>query len=127
MKDVANRGGFRIALRTKHRQGEGNMTLRMKLTYVALAALALLIADVAAVRAATKICDVMPWRCRYEPDGRNYYWSPGRHMPTYGSPSSSGAGTSTSNQACGCGATDGTARGRSWDFLNRGAGSFRAL
>jgi hypothetical protein len=46
------------------------MRLRTDLAYVALAALALLIADVAAVQAATKICDVMPWRCRYEPDGR---------------------------------------------------------
>ena len=103
------------------------MRLRMDLACVALAALALLIADVAAVQAATKICDVMPWRCRYEPDGRNYYWSPGRHMPTYGSPSSSGAGTATSNQAWGCGATDGTARGRSWGFPNKAAASFRAL
>jgi hypothetical protein len=96
------------------------MTLRMDLAYVALAALALLIADVAAAHAATKICDVMPWRCRYEPDGRNYYWSPGRHMPAYGSASSS-------NQAWGCGATDGQARGRSWGFPNKAAASFRAL
>jgi hypothetical protein len=97
------------------------MTLRMDLAYVALAALALLIADVTAVRAATKICDVMPWRCRYESDGRKYYWSPGRHMPAYG------GGTATSNQAWGCGATDGTAKGRSWGFPNRAAASFRAL
>ena len=100
------------------------MTIRMDLAYVALAALAVLIADVTATHAATKICDVMPWRCRYEPDGRNYYWSPGRHMPAYGA---TGAGTATGSQAWGCGATDGTARGRSWGFPNRAAASFRAL
>ena len=100
------------------------MTLRMDLAYVALAAMALLIADVAAVRAATKICDVMPWRCRYDPDGRNYFWTPDRHMP--GTPSTS-AGTATSSHAWGCGATDGQARGRSWGFPNKAAASFRAL
>jgi len=100
------------------------MTIRMDLAYVALAALAVLTADVTAAHAATKICDVMPWRCRYEPDGRNYYWSPGRHMPAYGA---TAAGTATGSQAWGCGATDGTARGRSWGFPNRAAASFRAL
>ena len=100
------------------------MTIRMDFAYVALAALAVLIADVTATHAATKICDVMPWRCRYEPDGRNYYWSPGRHMPAYGA---TAAGTATGSQAWGCGATDGTARGRSWGFPNRAAASFRAL
>ena len=103
------------------------MTLRMDLAYVALAALALLIADVAAAHAATKIWDVMPWRCRYEPDGRNYYWSPGRHMPAYSATPSSGAGTASSGQAWGCGATDGQARGRSWGFPNKAAASYRAL
>jgi hypothetical protein len=91
---------------------------------MSMAALALLIVDATAAHAATKICDVMPWRCRYEPDGRNYYWSPGRHMPAYGA---TGAGTATGSQAWGCGATDGTARGRSWGFPNRAAASFRAL
>ena len=103
------------------------MTLRMKLAYVALAALAVLIADVAAVRAATKICDVMPWRCRYNPDGRNYYWTPDRHMPAYGAPPSTAGGTATSSHAWGCSATDGQARGRSWGFSNKAAASFRAL
>jgi hypothetical protein len=103
------------------------MTIRMDLAYVALAALAVLIADVTAARAATKICDVMPWRCRYEPDGRKYYWSPGRHMPAYGTTSSTGAGTATGSQAWGCGATDGTARGRSWGFPNQASASLRAL
>ena len=100
------------------------MTIRMDFAYVALAAMAVLIADVTAAHAATKICDVMPWRCRYETDGRNYYWSPGHHMPAYGA---TAAGTATGSQAWGCGATDGTARGRSWGFPNRAAASFRAL
>jgi hypothetical protein len=99
----------------------------MDLAYVALAALALLIADIAAAHAATKICDVMPWRCRYNPDGRNYYWTPDRHMPTYGSAPSTSASAATSSHGWGCGATDGTARGRSWGFSNKAAASFRAL
>jgi hypothetical protein len=103
------------------------MTLRMNLAYVALATLVLLITDIAAAHAATKICDVMPWRCRYDPDGQNYYWTPDRHMPGYGQTSSTSAGTATSSQAWGCGATDGVARGRSWNFSNKAAASFRAL
>jgi hypothetical protein len=105
------------------------MMSRMKVAYVALAALALLIADVAAVHAATKICDVMPWRCRYNADGRKYYWTPDRHMPAYGATSSTGAsaGAATGGHAWGCGATDGVARGRSWGFPNKASASFRAL
>jgi hypothetical protein len=99
----------------------------MNLAYVALAALAVLIADVAAVRAATKTCDVMPWRCRYNADGRKYYWTPDRHMPGYGSAPSASAGAATSSHAWGCGATDGKATGRSWGFPNKAAASFRAL
>src|SRR5260370_39354258 len=102
------------------------MTLRMDLAYVVLAALALLIADVAAAQAATKICDVMPWRCRYDPDGRNYYWTPDRHMPGDAQTSSHSAGTATTPQAWGCGAADGVARGRSGEIFDTGAASFRA-
>ena len=101
------------------------MTLRMKLAYVALAALAVLIADVAAVHAATKTCDVMPWRCRYNADGRKYYWTPDRHMPAYGAAPSTGTGAATSSHAWGCSATDGQARGRSWGFSNKAAASFQ--
>jgi len=97
------------------------MTLRMDLAYVALAALALLIADVAAARAAMRLCNAEPWRCRYSSDGRQYFYVAGTGMP------STGAGTATSNQAWGCGATDGQARGRSWGFPNKAAASFRAL
>jgi hypothetical protein len=106
------------------------MTTRMNLGYVAIAALALTITNVATVHAATKICDVMPWRCRYEPDGRKYYWSPGRHMPAYPAAahaSSTGSGQVTTTHGWGCGATDGTARGRSWGFPNQASASLRAL
>jgi hypothetical protein len=95
------------------------MRLRMDLAYVALAALALLIADVAAARAAMRSCNAEPQRCRYSSDGRQYFHA-------FGSRSTAG-GTATSNQAWGCGATDGTARGRSWNFSNRAAASLRAL
>ncbi|HLN39108.1 MAG TPA: hypothetical protein VK337_15105 [Xanthobacteraceae bacterium] len=46
------------------------MTLRMDLAYVALAALALLMADVAAARAAMRLCNAQPSLCRYSSDGR---------------------------------------------------------
>jgi hypothetical protein len=97
------------------------MTSRMHLAYVAMTALALLIADAAAVRAAMYLCNAQPWRCRYSSDGRQYF-----HLESTATPST-GAGTATSSQAWGCGATDGTARGRSWGFPNRAAASFRAL
>jgi hypothetical protein len=95
------------------------MTLRMDLAYVALAALALLIADVAAARAAMRLCNAEPQRCRYSSDGRQYFHAFGSRTAA--------AGTATGSQAWGCGATDGTARGRSWNFSNRTAASFRAL
>jgi hypothetical protein len=98
------------------------MTLRMNLAYVALAALALLIADVAAARAAMRLCNAEPWRCRYSSDGRQYFYAAGSPIPV-----STGAGTATSSQAWGCGATDGVARGRSWGFPNKAAASLRAL
>ena len=97
------------------------MTLRMDFAYVAMTALALLIADVAAARAAMYLCNAQPWRCRYSSDGRQYF-----HLGSTGTPST-GAGTATGSQAWGCGATDGTARGRSWGFPNKAAASFRAL
>src|SRR5262245_7728786 len=89
----------------------GTMTLRVHAIHVAVIAVAFMISDVAAVRAATKICDVMPWRCRYEHDSRHYYWSPGVHMPAYSATPSASAGNTTSH-AWGCNATDGAATGR---------------
>ena len=103
------------------------MRLRKDLAYVALAALALLIADVAAARAAMRLCNAEPWRCRYSSDGRQYFYVAGTPMPVSTATSSTGAGTATSSQAWGCGATDGQARGRSWGFPNRAAASYRAL
>ena len=96
------------------------MTLRVNLAYVALATLALLIADVAAAQAAMRLCNAQPWRCRYSSDGRQYFYAEGSNRPISSSTSSTGA-------AWGCGATDGVARGRSWNFSNKAAASFRAL
>jgi hypothetical protein len=102
------------------------MTLRMNLAYVALAALALLLADVATVRAAMVLCNAQPWKCRYSSDGRQYfYYGAGSRVSVSTATASTGA--ATSGQAWGCGATDGTARGRSWGFPNKAAASFRAL
>ena len=95
------------------------MTSRMDLAYVALAALALLIADVAAARAAMRSCNAEPQRCRYSSDGRQYFHAFGSRTAA--------AGTATGSQAWGCGATDGTARGRSWGFPNQASASLRAL
>jgi hypothetical protein len=101
--------------------GEGNMSLRMDLAYVAIAALALMISDVTAARAATKPCDVMPWRCRYNSDARRYFYPPGHRMPE------AAVTTPANTGAWGCGATDGVATGRSWGFPNQAAASYRAL
>src|ERR1700685_1492183 len=95
------------------------MTLRRDLAYVAIATLALMIADVTAARAAMRSCNAEPQRCRYSSDGRLYFHA-------YGSRTAVGA-TATSSQAWGCGATDGTARGRSWNYPNRASASLRAL
>src|ERR1700732_4479097 len=104
------------------------MTSRIHLACVAMTALALLIADAAAVRAAMYLCNAEPWRCRYSSDGRQYFhYATGSRTPVSTATPSTGAGTATSSQAWGCGATDGTARGRSWGFPNRAAASYRAL
>jgi hypothetical protein len=96
------------------------MKLRMDLACIALTALVLLIADVAAAQAAMRLCNAQPWRCRYSPDGRQYFYAEGSNRPISSATSSTGA-------AWGCGATDGVARGRSWNFSNRSAALFRAL
>jgi hypothetical protein len=102
------------------------MTLRMDLAYVALAALALLLADVATVRAAMVLCNAQPWKCSYSSDGRQYFhYGAGSRVSVSTATASTGA--ATSGQAWGCGATDGTAKGRSWGFPNKAAASFRAL
>lgn len=124
------------------------MTLRIDLA-CALAALTLLITGVTTARAAVQIsdgrvydeppayrmpdstatprtrvaqsrfCDTNPLRCRYNPNGRKYYWTRDRRMPDP---------TAALNRAAwGCGATDGKVRARSWNFSNRTAASYRAL
>src|SRR5580692_3020020 len=51
------------------------------LVYAAMAALALMISDVSAARAATKFCDIYPARCQYSGDAVNYYYPLGYRMP----------------------------------------------
>jgi hypothetical protein len=96
------------------------MTSRMDLAYVAMAALALMTSDIAVTHALTR-CDVTPQRCRYNSDGRFYFYALSRPMPD------SIAAPATTRAAWGCGATDGKARGRSWGFPNQAAASLRAL
>ena len=103
------------------------MTIRMDLPYVAIAVLALMISDVAAARAATKPCDVMPERCRYNGLGRRVFYPQGYRMPDSAMTLPTGAGETTNRHAWGCGATDGVVRGRSWGFPNKIAASYRAL
>ena len=97
------------------------MTLRLDLAYVAMTALALMISDVTAARAATKHCDVMPWRCRYDSDARRHFYPPGYRM------AEAAVTNPATRGAWGCGATDGVATGRSWGFPNQTSASFRAL
>ena len=103
------------------------MTLRLDLVYVAMAALALMISDVAVARAATKPCDVMPERCRYNSLGRRIFYPPGYRMPEPTVTPPTSARETPNGRAWGCGATDGVATGRSWGFPNRTAALYRAL
>jgi hypothetical protein len=119
------------------------MTLRIYLACAAMAALALIVTGVTTAGAAVEISDGRvsyeppgyrmpdatgtprtrvaqsgnclggPWRCRYGPEGR-------LHLNLGRVPGANRA-------AWGCGATDGKARGRSWNFANRAAASYRAL
>lgn len=127
----------------------GNMTLRIDWACAAMAALALIMTGAATAHAAVQIsdgwvsdeppgyrtpdstatprtritqstyCDINPLRCRYNPNGRKYYWTRDRRMP--------GSAGTPNRAAWGCGATDGKVRGRSWNFSNRTAASYRAL
>jgi len=59
------------------------MTLRMDLACAAMAALALIVSDVTTARAFLDICDVMPERCYYKPDGGWYYTPPPYPVPNF--------------------------------------------
>jgi hypothetical protein len=98
------------------------MTLRMNLTYAVMAALALVVTDVARAHAAgvQTLCNAQPERCRYASNGTQYFYPTGRRMPT-GVEGPHPAGT------WGCAATDGTAKGRTWGFSNQAAASHLAL
>lgn len=102
------------------------MTLR-NLACVAMAALALIMADATTARAVIQICDVMPSRCYYGSDGRFYYTPPGHPMPDFTKTPRGGAAQSPNKAAWGCFATDGKARGRSWGFPNRASALYGAL
>jgi hypothetical protein len=93
----------------------------------ALAALAVIIADVPTARAFLDACDVTPSRCQYGADGRWYFYPPGYRMPGSNEAPRGRAVQAPIRAAWGCGATDGKARGRSWGFPNRAAASYRAL
>lgn len=95
------------------------MTLRKDWVCVAMAALALIMADATTARAVLDSCDVMPSRCRYGSDGRWYFYPPGHPMPD--------SGGTPNKTAWGCFATDGKARGRSWGFPNRASALYGAL
>jgi hypothetical protein len=103
------------------------MTSRMVLAYVAMAALALMLTGVAAARAAVQNCSIYPERCQYGANGVYYFYPQGYRMPPSTGAPASGSAQATTRAAWGCGATDGTARGRSWGFPNRASASLRAL
>src|ERR1700726_1169047 len=103
------------------------MTSRMVVAYVAMAALALMLSGVSAARAAVQNCSIYPERCQYGANGVYYFYPQGYRMPQSTGGPTAGSAQATTRAAWGCGATDGTARGRSWGFPNRAAASFRAL
>jgi hypothetical protein len=100
------------------------MTSRMDLAGAAMAALALIISGVTTAHA-LNICYVNPSRCYYGYDGRYYYSPPG--YPRTMMPGGARAVRSPNGAAWGCGATDGKARGRSWNSPNRAAAAHAAL
>ena len=75
------------------------MTSRMDLAYVAMAALAVMISDVSAARAATQFCDIYPERCQYSGNGVYYYYPQGYRVGS--------AGTASGGGTWGCAATNG--------------------
>lgn len=107
------------------------MTLRMDFACVAIAGLALIVADVRAARA-LYICDVYPERCRYSPSGKGYYYAPGQPMPQGLEPAfveRSGPGSTAGTGTWGCAANDGTAGRMSgaWAASSRAAAANTAL
>ena len=103
------------------------MTSRMVVAYGAMAALALMISGVVAARAAVQNCSIYPERCQYGANGVYYFYPQGYRMPQSTGGPTAGSAQATTRAAWGCGATDGTARGRSWGFPNKTAASLRAL
>ena len=104
------------------------MSFRTALAGAATAAMVLVISDFTAAHAAAVTpCDVMPTRCGYGPNGRVYFYPPGYRVPNAGEPWGNRAVRSPSRAAWGCAATDGKARGRSWNYANRQAAAYRAL
>jgi hypothetical protein len=104
------------------------MSFRTTLTGAAMAALILIIPGVTAAHAAAITpCDVMPTRCGYGANGRLYFYPPGYRVPNAGEPWGNRAVHFPERAAWGCGATDGKARGRSWNYTKRQAASYRAL
>jgi hypothetical protein len=103
------------------------MTLRMVMATMAMAALALMISGVVAAHAAVQNCSIYPERCQYGANGVYYFYPNGYRMPPSTGAPASGSAQATTRAAWGCGATDGTARGRSWGFPNRASASLRAL
>ena len=104
------------------------MTLRTALAGAAMAALVMIVSDVTAAHAAAVTpCDVMPTRCGYGPNGVLYFYPPGYRMPNSAGAPGNGAVGFPNRAAWGCGATDGTMRGRSWNYAKRAAAWYRAL
>jgi len=100
------------------------MTSRKMMAYRAMAALALMMADVTAARALS-FCDIYPNRCQYTPSGKGYYYPHGYRLPS--EMPGFGAGNAASTQAWGCAATDGTAKSGSFGYPNRASAAYGAL
>jgi len=103
------------------------MTLRTRSGFAAMAVLAVIVSGVKTAHAVVQICDVMPERCYYKPDGGWYYTPPPHPVPDFTRTPRNRAVQPSSRGVWGCGATDGKARGRSWSYPNRAAAMYSAL
>jgi hypothetical protein len=99
------------------------MTLR-HVVCLAMIASALLTLDICIAGAQVHNCKVYLKDCHYGSDGR-LRWERWAVRPV--SLTSEGSHSSGGDHRWGCGATDGTAKGRSWGYGNRTAASYRAL
>jgi hypothetical protein len=101
---------------------------RRRVVCLAMAAAVLLGLDVRAVRAMVN-CNISANACMYGAHGKLWFVPNGwpRAARRTVSFTTEASRSSSGDHRWGCGATDGTAKGRSWGYSNKTAASYRAL